>query len=41
VFTLHGFAAEFAQTLRELGFDARALGVQEQLHLPLAIERVR
>jgi putative mRNA 3-end processing factor len=39
VFTLHGFAAEFAQTLRELGFDARALGVQEQLHLPLAMDR--
>ena len=39
VFTLHGFAAEFAQTLRELGFDARALGMQEQLHLPLVMER--
>jgi len=35
VFTLHGFAADFAQTLRELGFDARALSEQEQLALPL------
>jgi len=25
VFTLHGFAADFAQTLREMGFEARAL----------------
>lgn len=35
VYTLHGFAAEFAQSLRERGFDARALGMQEQLQLPL------
>jgi DNA ligase-1 len=35
VFTLHGFAADFAQTLRELGFDARALSEEEQLSLPL------
>jgi DNA ligase-1 len=35
VFTVHGFAAEFAQTLRELGFDARALSENDQLHLPL------
>ena len=35
VFTLHGFAADFAQTLRELGFDARALSEEEQLALPL------
>jgi Cft2 family RNA processing exonuclease len=37
VFTLHGFAAEFARTLRELGFDARALSEQEQLDLPLGV----
>ncbi|HVY68649.1 MAG TPA: MBL fold metallo-hydrolase [Verrucomicrobiae bacterium] len=35
VCTLHGFAAEFAQTLRERGHDARALGMQEQLQLAL------
>jgi Cft2 family RNA processing exonuclease len=35
IFTLHGFAAEFAATLRDLGFDARALGVEEQLTLRL------
>jgi DNA ligase-1 len=35
VFTLHGFAADFAQTLRELGFEARALSQEEQLALPL------
>src|SRR2546426_5782754 len=37
VFTLHGFAADFAQTLRELGFDARALSEEEQLSLQLEI----
>ena len=35
VFTLHGFAADFAGTLRGLGFDARALGMVEQLELVL------
>ena len=30
VYTLHGFAADFAQTLRELGYDAQALSEQEQ-----------
>ncbi len=35
VFTLHGFAVDFAATLRALGFDARALGCAEQLALPL------
>ena len=35
VYTLHGFAAEFAQTLRDHGFQAQALGVEEQLALPL------
>lgn len=33
VYTLHGFAAEFAAYLRRLGFDARALGAVEQLEL--------
>jgi Cft2 family RNA processing exonuclease len=40
VFTLHGFAADFAQTLRDLGFDARALSENDQLHLPLWIAPV-
>jgi DNA ligase-1 len=35
VFTLHGFAADFAQSLRELGFDAQAISEDEQLMLPL------
>jgi DNA ligase-1 len=35
IYTLHGFAADFAQALRELGFDAEALSEQEQLGLPL------
>ncbi len=35
IFTVHGFAAEFAQTLRELGFDAQALSENDQLQLPL------
>lgn len=35
VFTLHGFAADFARTLRKLGFDARALSESEQLELAL------
>ena len=30
VYTLHGFAADFAQSLRELGQDAQALSEQEQ-----------
>src|SRR5262249_41572678 len=38
VLTLHGFAADFAQTLRELGFDASALSEEEQMPLPLALE---
>jgi Cft2 family RNA processing exonuclease len=37
VFTLHGFAADFARTLRELGFNAQALSEQEQLDLPLGV----
>jgi Cft2 family RNA processing exonuclease len=35
VYTVHGFAAEFAQTLRERGVDARALGHHEQLTFSL------
>jgi len=35
VYTLHGFAADFAQYLRELGFDAQALSEEEQMLLAL------
>jgi Cft2 family RNA processing exonuclease len=35
VYTVHGFATEFAETLRERGIDARALGHEEQLTLKL------
>lgn len=35
VYTLHGFASDFAQTLRELGFEAQALSEEEQLGLLL------
>ena len=35
VFTLHGFAAEFAATLRRLGYEAQALSEPEQLELLL------
>jgi DNA ligase-1 len=35
IFTVHGFAADFAQSLRELGFDAQALSENDQLQLPL------
>jgi Cft2 family RNA processing exonuclease len=35
IYTVHGFAAEFACTLRELGYDACAPGQAEQLTLPL------
>jgi len=38
IFTLHGFAADFAQTLTRLGFDAQSLSEDEQLALPLAGE---
>lgn len=37
VYTLHGFAAEFAQTLRDLGYQAYALSEDEQLSLPLGL----
>src|SRR5581483_858007 len=33
VYTLHGFAADFAQTLRQLGIDAQSLSQDEQLAL--------
>ena len=36
IYTLHGFAAEFAAHLRGLGWDARPLGMEEQLELRLA-----
>ena len=35
IFTVHGFAADFAQTLREIGFDAQALSENDQLQLSL------
>jgi DNA ligase-1 len=35
VLTLHGFAADFAQTLRELGYHAQALSQDEQMTLGL------
>jgi len=35
IFTVHGSAVEFASTLRELGYDAQALGQDEQLELSL------
>lgn len=36
IFTIHGYAREFAGDLRRLGYDARALGWHEQLDLNLA-----
>ncbi len=38
IFTLHGFAADFAQTLRDLGYEAQALSENEQFALPLIIQ---
>ena len=38
VYTLHGFAADFARTLRALGFDAQSLSEDEQLELALGAE---
>ncbi|HSU56560.1 MAG TPA: MBL fold metallo-hydrolase RNA specificity domain-containing protein, partial [Candidatus Dormibacteraeota bacterium] len=35
VYTLHGFAAEFARTLRDMGIDAQALSEDEQLVLSI------
>lgn len=37
VFTLHGFAADFAETLRELGYDASPLSEPDQLTLGLGL----
>ena len=39
ILTVHGFAKEFAATLRERGWDALALGRENQLELPLAHPR--
>ena len=41
VLTLHGFAADFARTLRERGVEAWALGQDNQLEIPLALPGVR
>jgi DNA ligase-1 len=35
VYTLHGYASEFAQTLRDMGIEAWALGETEQMALSL------
>src|SRR5262249_27834151 len=37
IYTLHRFAADFAQPLRGLGYAAQALSEDEQLQLPLSI----
>jgi DNA ligase I, ATP-dependent (dnl1) len=37
VYTLHGFAADFAQTLRNLGYDAQALSQDEQMSLAIGL----
>ncbi len=39
VYTVHGFAREFASTLRTRGIEAYALGRDNQLELPLAAPR--
>jgi len=36
IYTVHGFTTEFAATLRDRGWDAQALGRQEQLSFKLA-----
>jgi DNA ligase-1 len=41
VYTLHGFAADFAHTLRDLGFEAQALSESEQLSLRLDLAAAR
>lgn len=38
--TLHGFAADFAQTARELGFDAQALSEPEQFQFNLGFATI-
>jgi DNA ligase 1 len=39
VLTLHGFAAEFARTLRDRGIEAWAISQENQLEIPLALAR--
>lgn len=41
VYTLHGYAAEFAESLREMGIEAWALGGAEQMALKLSGQRQR
>lgn len=41
IYTVHGFAVEFAETLRGRGYDAWALGQSEQLFLGLSSEAKR
>lgn len=41
VLTLHGYAREFARDLRERGHDASALGLDNQLDLPLSPRAAR
>lgn len=41
VYTLHGFAADFAQTLRNLGYDAQTLRQDEQLSLAIGFHDSR
>lgn len=37
IFTVHGYAADFAQTLRDLNYDAHALSEPDQLGLRLGV----
>ncbi len=37
IYTVHGFAADFAQSLRDLGYDAQALSEDDQLSLPFTL----
>lgn len=39
VYTLHGFASDFAQTLRDMGFNAQALSEEDQLSLGLVFQQ--
>lgn len=41
VYTLHGFAADFAATLRGMGYEARALSEDEQMDFGLNVQRGR
>ena len=40
VYTLHGYAADFAAHLRDLGYDAEPLSQEDQLHLGLSLPHV-